>query len=306
MASPFTPFDGLAPAEFGGIRFPVSETSYIGMQRVHAHEYPHTDGAAIERLGRAPYRIRVVAVFDAGIKKFDQFNGTELWPGALEKLRGRFETREPGTLKIPTLPPIERVVLTNITVTMRAGVRSGEQVELEFTEDSTEQYLVELAETVPKSIDGVQTVAAEAITLIEGEKFSVDDFSPDFLDGLVTFRDQVSLIADDAATKLLQVARVCEEIDRTAKGLQNPENWRIVEAVKQVWKSASDLAATLTADQSPLLTYIVPKKTSVQDLSMQFYGTTEKVRELMSLNVIEDSLAIPAGTVIQYVDPRSL
>lgn len=304
------PFDSLDKAGFDDVFFPVEEVTYVGAQRMHLHEYPHTDGAAIEKLGRSPYRFRLVPVFDASVTAYDQLNGGPLWPYALEKLRGKFEKRQAGNLTLPTFGTV-KAFCSNFSVTMLARIRSGERSEFEFTEDLTEKFLDPSIAAgggivSPASI----AISSEALAIeIEGQSFFDEDdpeSGPDLVQGIrdfagaiFTFRDQIDLAGTGLETKLLGLASIFEEADRTMVALQNPENWRILEGVKQLWKSAVDLAADTTGKDSPFLDYVTPRRMSVQEVSIAVYGSTERVMDILQFNAIEDALSIRAGTTLR-------
>jgi len=91
------PFDQFQPFSFAKIPFPYETYSVTGGIRKHKHEYPHSDGGAVEKLGRELYEIHVSVNFTAGLVK----QPYEELLNSLAALRSTFEEQTTDALVIP-------------------------------------------------------------------------------------------------------------------------------------------------------------------------------------------------------------
>lgn len=294
-------FDGLQRCQFGGIYFPVEEVSLIGTQRHHIHEFPHTPGGALEKLGRRPYIIRIVPVFDDGITTYTKDNGLPLYPDGLERLRLLYEEETTSSLTLPTLGTIQ-AFMTNFSQRMVASLRSGERCEFEFVEDQSSRFLLE--DLVVVSTAGIQD---QAKTLLD---LSADAGMTDsILDKIQAAAGKVQALlgqADFYATlfeaKVLALVDLCAQADRIVSGFQDPLNHNVLEALKELWASSISLSENIAGKTSKISKYVTPKLMTIQDVSSAVYGTTTQSFDILQLNDVEDAFAIPAGVTMKYYE----
>lgn len=298
-----TYFDSLKPASFDGISFPVEGVSTVGGYRIHVHEFPHTAGGQIEKLGRRLYRIKMRAFFaKLPGSKLDQLY-PDLYPFALYNLRSTFEDGKTGDLVIPTVGTI-RAVCTEWPQQMTAMNRSGETAEFDFIEDSENDNLFEnKAEfgdgTLATKNDALQIEAASL-----NPKPTVFDAINSAVNQALAYVGAVEQVNYLVSSKLLWVADLCRTADRTLLELNEPSNWRIVEALKQVQAESLKLATDTAGTKKVLQQYIVTKTMSVTDVAASLYGDASRGVDLIRLNEIPDLYAIPRDTQLVYLADR--
>lgn len=290
-------FDTVLPAEFAGIKFPVDRVEVVGGLRDHIHEYPHQDGGSPELLGRRLYVIRMHAPFDETIK---QYPGN--YPEGLSALRGLFEKGTRAPLTIPTLGTIT-AYCRNWPQTWTAQVRSGEVAEFEFVEQPSD-----LEFTIRVNLDGLGDLMAELSDSLSDFYSPTDPIDRLFadieeaVDTVLIARDQAELASLQMEQRILKLESLVSEADRTLKVLQNPNSWRVLEALKNLWASALDLAEDAHVTGLTIQTYVVPRMMTAADISRALYKEATRAVEILQLNdsVIEDAFAIPASTKIRY------
>lgn len=294
-------FDGLQRAQFGGIFFPVEEVSLIGTQRHHIHEFPHTPGGALEKLGRRPYIIRIVPVFDEGITSYAKDNGLPLYPDGLERLRLLYEQETTSSLTLPTLGTIQ-AFMTNFSQRMVASLRSGERCEFEFVEDQSTRFL--LGDLVQVSTAGIQDQAKTLLDL--SQDAGIRD---SLLDKIQAAAGKVQALlgtADFYATlfeaKVLALVDRCSQADRLVTAFKDPLNYKVLEALKELWASSIALGKNIAGKASKVAEYVTPKLMTIQDVSAAVYGTTDKSFDILQINAVDDAFAIPAGVTLKYYE----
>lgn len=291
-------FARLQPASFGGITYPVSSVEVQGGIRDHIHEYPHSPGGAPEKLGRKLYTIRMEADFHATFTKYPN-----LWPQALGKLRKMFEDQATDDLVIPTVGTIKAYART-WSQHMTNTVASGEKAVFEFVEDQTDAFLTAaLLEQDAKVLNRVTVNfnAAKALADFAGDKTTeslFDQFS-DAANSVFALGDQLDVLGNLLGAKLLALTALMSQADNLVF-MQDPANYPLIKATRDLWSLAQDAADNLQAKQGGLLNYRVPGPMSMSAVSTAIYGDASHTVELMQLNVVEDLFAIPAGTNLNY------
>lgn len=290
-------FDQLGKASFDGITFPVERVSIKGGLRDHVHEYPHTAGGAPEKLGRRLYTFRLTCTFDEGMIR--AYPG--LYPDNLEKLFALWEQEKSSALILPTLGAVTAYCF-DWSKEMVWSLRSGERVELEFREDQSRLFLIDamLAAAATALPDLDTAFQLEADTL--DPKPSIFEAISDAVNAVRGVRDQADLASNLLESKLLAIAALCSEADRSVRELQDPLNYRILEALKQIWAAASQGVSDLAGRRSPLRSYTTPTRMSIADVSLRVFGSTDRSMEILQINSVEDAFDIPAGTTLKYYD----
>ena len=290
-------FDTLQPAGFGSITFPVASCDVMGGIREHVHEYPHSPGGAIEKLGRKLYEIRMSAPFHNTFRKWPG-----LWPGKLASLRNFFEAQVTTDLVIPTIGTI-RAVCTGWVEHMTAGKRSGVDVELTFREDQSNEFLVE-ALVSAKAAD-VTAATAEAIALIEDAEFEMDIFDgiQELASDLTSIVDQVNTQSDLLDAKLQGLEHNVRTVLDTVPDLAKPRNHPLAAALRAVGVAAIEAREDLLKAGAPVITWVTPRRMSVVEVSIAVYGDTSHAVEVMAMNALDDPYSITQGTALRVYAP---
>ena len=299
MTQPY--FSTLPKASFNGLEFPYDSIEIKGSSRHHIHEFPHSAGGDPEKMGRKLYTIRFRGYFHdlPGSDLAQAFRG--LLPGRRDQLLDLFEREETKQLVVPNFGSIFAFCTEWTGRADLSESLSGERWELEFLEDDDNIIDVEGRE-----------IASMPQVVVLNDAFQsfwpYDEFKPSLIqqindaitsvDGLIGEADAYSNLI---SAKLLAVADLCSRADRELEELQDPMNHRMLEALKALWSSASDLADNVTSSAGTLSVYRVPRVMAVNQISVQLFGTAEKSFDLLQMNAIDDAFAIPAGTEIKYM-----
>ena len=332
-----TAFQNLSKASFDGIAFPVSTYEVSGGIRDHVHQYPHSPGGAVEKLGRELYRVRYTAVFDSRVTGY----GNNLWPGDLSDLRERWEQEVTAALMIPTIGEIQAYCKSWVERVTPATRQSGVEVELEFVEDQSQAFLVnsiiqitsttlqsagtEFDEQFQPLLDG-GTVSATAPTRIVPPPAGTRPRATTFVGAYTQLREtdvaaiqkiraayQTALTAIEKpsrfADQVLRAAEtlitVCQQNYERIQVLKNPIMWERAYAYKRVWSAAVKLRNDLNKQAPRVLIYVAPIDTSIGAVSRSIYGDASYATQIMQLNAIPNPLAIPKGSQLRYYDPTS-
>ena len=332
-----TAFQNLAKASFDGIAFPVTSYEVTGGIRDHVHEYPHSPGGAVEKLGRMLYRIRYSALFDQRTRGY----GDNLWPGDLSDLRDRWEQQVTSTLVIPTIGEIQAYCKTWTERAEPAKQQSGVSVEMEFVEDQAQAFLVnglvqvtsstlqsageEFDEQWQPLLDG-GTVSATAPTRIIAPPAGTIPRATTFAGAYTRLREQDAVTLtkirqgyQTALTAIEKPGRFADQVLRAAETLvdlcqrnyariqvmKNPLMWERAYAYRRVWNAAVKLRNDLNKQAPRILIYVAPIDTSVNAVSRAIYGDSSYAAQIMQLNAIPNPLAIRKGSRLRYYDPTS-
>lgn len=331
-----TAFQSLARAGFDGINFPIKACEVSGGIRDHVHEYPHSPGGAVEKLGRKLYRVRMSAIFDQRIPGY----GDNLWPGDLSDLRDRFEDQVTSTLSIPTIGDIQAYC---VSWSQRAAPerQSGEEAEFEFVEDQAQAFLVNgliqisstTLQTAGEQFDqefapllAGGTVSATAPTRIEPPAAGAPIRATTFAGGYTQLRqvdanslDQIRTAYQRALTVADQPDRFADQVLRAADAvvtscaqtyeririLKNPLMYSRAWAFKRLWSSAVQLRDSVGSQTARILYYRAQTDTTIGAVSRAIYGDSSYAAQIMQLNAIPDPFMIRNGTILRYYDPTT-
>jgi len=292
---------------FDDVEFPYTDLSVKGGIRETEHEFPHSPGAEIEKGGRKAYRISVTALFHdiPGSALDEQY--PNLYPNRLQLLQEKFEKELTAELVVPTIGTM-KCVATTWTRDFNAKEPTGEAVKLEFVEDSNTAEAFDL-----KTLSfGVSKVLAAndallaAVALADFKSTLGQSIFQDINDAITEV--QGALDTADAYSRLVAgkfeaVANLCSTADAYVSELQDPMNSAVLDALKDVWASAQDLAENVVETRSPLLKWRVTRKMSVNQIAMTLYGSTDRTMDILQLNAFEDALEVPAGFLVTYEAP---
>lgn len=292
-------FATLKKAAFDGIEFATESVRVRGGLRYHVHEYPHVPGGDAEKLGRRVYEVEMVANFQA---TFASYPG--LWPGRLASLRALFEAGATRKLIIPTIGVID-AFCSEWDQEQTNKVLSGEHANFKFVEDQDLSFLVD--KLVSVKVDSLDAKAK--VYQVQAQKFGIDQ---DLTDQLVNAVNGVLAIADTAdaygallAAKIGMVAALCREFDQRIQNFQDPLTWPAVEAMKDLWAAADELARNVKGDENPFAIYEVKRQSTITQVAVAIYGDTARAMELLQLNPIEDAFDIRPGTRVKYLVERT-
>lgn len=331
-----TAFQSLAKASFDGIAFPIKSCTVSGGIRDHVHEYPHSPGGAVEKLGRKLYRFQMSAIFDVKISGY----GDNLWPGDLSDLRDRFEDQVTSTLHVPTIGDIQAYC---VSWSQRATPerQSGEEADLEFVEDQSQAFLINsiiqisstTLQTAGEQFDqefapllAGGTVSATAPTRIVPPPAGTLPRATTFAGAYTQLRpreanalNQIRAAYQQALTVAEQPERYADQVLRTADAvvtscaqwqdrirvLQNPLMYSRKWAYKRLWASAVQLRDSVKAQTARILFFLARTDTTISAVSRAIYGDSSYAAEIMQLNALPDPFMIRTGTVLRYYDPTS-
>lgn len=314
-----TAFSKLQRAAFFEIQFPVRRMTVKGSLRYHVHEFPHAAGGAFENLERKLYEIHMTAPF---MQRFRAY--PNLWPKRLNDIRTLCETGQAGPLVIPTIGTI-RARCVEWPEEMDAKVQSGVVVDFTFIEDQPSANLVSTIVSaseanVASATDAynAELIAARASntgslfgTLSNSQVVAAASggrgFTPDILDVIndvaqqvFALKDQFDLEGQLLTAKVDRLAGLIEQADATVVGLQQPENYSLLDSLRNLWAANNQLAKDIQGQRAPLAVYPVPMVMSVSEVSVRLYGDNSQAVTLMQMNPIDDVLRIPVGTRIKY------
>lgn len=303
-------FDTLKPMSFSGIQFPFKSYRVKGAIRKHVHEYPHSPGGALEKLGRSLYEVTVSVDFVAGYShpKYRQMLTD------LGVLRGLFEDQVTEKLHIPHIGTID-VCAEEWTEDVVNTNRNTVKGELKFVEDQSSAFLVLAAIQVSGNalaekydnyvIQRDRAKSAPEMALIGAEPTPDSDFFSKIDNAalaILSIKDQSDLYGSLVASKIQGFAGLLREANAQIKALDEPPYWELREALHELWATTLQIGRDIQNRDEFLKEYTVPLTMSVGQIAVAIYGDAEKGVEIMQLNVLRDPLAVSAGTVIRYYE----
>lgn len=291
-------FDQLQQASFNEVPFPCEDVEVIGGIRDHIHEYPHSPGGAVEKMGRKLYTVRMTAPFHVTFPKYPN-----LWPLGLSRLRGFFEDQTTGPLVIPTIGTIQAYA-RSWTQSMNSKVSSGEKAVFEFVEDEGQARLI--GELISVNVTSVERKvkdfdAQKALTDFAGDSSAISLFDAitDAANSVLAVADQIELAGNLFQAKISYLIDLCKQADRLIF-VQNPQNFPLTNFMHDLWNSAIEVQQNVQKSDTKPKTYIVPTTMSMSAISTALYGNSNHSVELMQINPVEDVFAVPAGFQITF------
>lgn len=304
------PFDSFKPFSFSGIDFPYVTYSVTGGIRKHKHEYPHSPGAAVEKLGRELYEIHVTADFTAGLPFF-AYKDLLL---DLSNLRNAFEEQITDSLHIPHIGTIVACA-DKWTESARNTNRSTIRAEFSFFEDLNSA--LQLRDTVTVSTAAMPALLDQFNIARDGvvpdpipNSFTLQPIGPnsknvfdaiaDLTVLICGIKDQQELYGALVSSKLAGLIALCKAADQSVSQLNKPQNYLLLDSLHAIWASALELQSDLQNTGFAAEIYVTKKRMGIADVSFEIYGNTLAAAQLMQLNEIQNPLAIPANTQLIY------
>lgn len=289
--------DGLQRASFDGLEFPFTKMNVRGKYRLHTHEYLKTPGGLNEKMARGLYTVEFQAVFDANITNLN--GGTLLlYPDVLNSLRDKYERGITGSLVIPSIGTIQ-AIQTDWNQEMDAKIRSGEKAPLTFLEDNSEEALTSALSEIDTTSVASNAFKLDSLANELDPKPTIFDTIQEMANAVFALRDQGNLFGARLEAQVLALTGIIHEADRTLDELQNPVNYRIVDAMHELLDSLLTLSRVASKTQEAGK-YTVPMTMTVGQISTAIFGDTSHALEIMQNNYLDDPLAVPAGTVIVF------
>lgn len=287
--------DTLRRLSFAGIEIPYQSLSVHGGLRDHVHEYPHQAGGANEKLGRKLYEIRITADFEARLSNPAYAD----LHARLGRLRSIFEAQTTSDLVLPTIGSIKAYAIDWSQVS-EAKNRSGERGEIVFREDLAAAFLTAsiLQEDTTRLADATSDWTVQSAI---PNKPSIFDAITAAANSVLAVKDQIDLFGELVEAKILGLVALLSEADKDVRELNDPQNYRITEAMLALWQSATQLNQDLSERGVQLQQFVVPVTMDVSRISAAvFGGDSSRGADLMGLNPFPDPFAVIAGTIVRF------
>lgn len=297
-------FDTWRRLSFGGIEFPYTDIQIKGALRHHLHEYIKRPGGEVETLARRAYQITVrCEMLDLvlPVRSFKRY--VDLYPSQLSALISLCEQGLPQDLFLPPLGRALRCKAIDWTRSISAARRSGESVEFQFLEDSSDQFTTlnligaKSASLTPK----LAALQVEVEALGDPDASSAFDRLLDAVNSYIDARDRVTDAAEYQTARIDAAVGRCQELSRvdvinTAAG--SAANTALV----RTWSIILQERNAQFSSSRPLLGYRTPRAgMSVVDVSVELFDTPANAVEILRLNDLDDAMSIPRDTPIRYL-----
>jgi len=288
--------DSLPRASFSGFEYPITKQSVKGSGRKHVHEYPHSGGGQIEKLGRKLYVIEQHALF------LDTFKTYAEPTGLMRSLVGLFERQLTFPLVVPMVGTIMAVCDDWPREQDFVKIRNGETAKFTFTEDPGDQSAAFLVYNAQQSI---ATSMASANSLAGG--LSLSPFTLSLLQQLTGLVAQFSGVVSGLAlygsylgNQVSGILGIFESLDSSAD-MQNSANWPVLDAIYDVVSGVQAYAQSMSLKSGVPMKYSVPHQMSIAQVSTAIFGNTSQAITLLQMNAIDDAFAIPPGFDVTYL-----
>jgi hypothetical protein len=285
--------DALPKASFAGIAFPYSKISIVGGLNHHLHTFLHRPGGEIEALGRKPYEFTFHCDFHTTMRAW-----ARAYPDLLSSLVGLFETEVTAELRVPNVGTV-RAKAIKWSRDLSARIRSGESAEFTFLEDTQNQRVQTATFGFSMAAVPIQAAVLSNAVAARGLEPGLLDMLLDSLGELLALRDEAELVGAIVAAKAERVMNACAALDALPV-FEDPMNWPVLDAVRDVWASANTVSLDALARSLPLDSFFVPRTMTVSEVSVALYRDTSHAVELLQLNAFHDALAIPPGTIVKH------
>lgn len=294
-------FKTLERAAFAGIEFPVRRVRVHGSGRHHVHVYAHVHGGDPEKLGRSLYEIEMEALFTTSARSYP-----DLWPRRLGLLRQLFEAQHTDDLVIPTLGRMKAFATAWDQEMVLDRILNGEPATFRFLEDQADAFAIpNIIQVNSQTVVGqtnVWKIEMEGIGAASGDLFGQIQALGN---SILAFRDQSELGDMLLEEKLRRLVALCNEANDTIVEFQDPKNSHALDALKDLWASASNLADTVSGPAPTFGTYVLQQPMTIAQVATAIYGDTLRATELLQINPIDNAFAIPAGTRVRYFPPET-
>lgn len=301
-----TALDGLPKLSFNGIAFPAESIILHSQGRQHLHEYPHSPGAAPEKLGRGIWYLTVKTHFQVGVPGYPP----DLWPTSMNQLESLYETQTTATLVHPTKGKFNAFI-ASWRQDYNPRFRSGERVDIEFLEDQRANFLVQTAQSANStSLATSQQELNAALSLVQSQlgisknDLSVFDAIKATVNAVQALSDTVGMYGGFLQAKSLELINLCSQADQLFS-VQSPLAVGILIQLRTIGAAARNISSS-SQSSTKLGKFKTPKTMTIQDVAIRLYGDTTRETDLMTLNaaLIPDPGSIAAGVTIQYFLPN--
>jgi hypothetical protein len=285
--------DILPKASFAGLAFPYTKIGIVGGLDYHLHKYLHRPGGEIESLGRKPYEFTFHSEFHTTMRAW-----TNAYPALLSKLISTFESEATAPLVVPNIGTVQAKAI-KWPRNLSARIRSGESVELVFLEDSQNQLVVSSIASFSMAAVPIQAAVLAGVVGAQGLDPSLLDDILNAVANLTAVLDEAELMGAILAQRADVLMNACAALESLAL-FNDPMNWPVLDALRDVWASANAVSLDALAQSLPLDAFFVPRTMTVSEVSIAVYGDTTHALELLQLNALNDALAIPPGTIVKH------
>lgn len=282
---------------FAGIHFVVKTARMRGAIRQHVHEYPHTPGGKLEKMGRKLYEVGVEGIFESNTI-IPELADSLTQMGVLRSL---WEDENTDDLVIPWVGTIKACCL-EWEISEKNTNRSGLDFTASFLEDWDFEFPIQQflkLDTLPLEASIKEYQKQKSLLDSVNEVFEKINDAANFVFGL---RDQFMLYRALVDSKISFLESLFREADATRDELQDPRNILFLQSFGDLWTSIRELATDMDSKGAAFKYYTVPNTMTLSDIAVAIYGDGSRALDLMGLNPIEDPYAIPAGTEIRYYD----
>jgi DNA circularisation protein N-terminus len=285
--------DTLEHWQFDDIPLAIESASVkIGIRKAE-HVYPHSPGAALEKMGRKLYVTEVEGFFDINLPQSRYPNPME----AMQAMRLLTDTETTSDLVIPWCGTMQ-AVCEDLTLREKNTVRSGLRFSATFCEDMSNQYA--LADFVRVN----QVPMSDALVDIQDHKYQADIFSQiaNAVGFILGIKDQFELYTALVDSKLRYLEQLFRHADATASELNDPANIIGHQRFFQMWQAVRDFGNDIAEKGLSFRYFVVPYPMTLQEVANAIPGYSSRAFDLLGLNIIDDSTTIRAGTRIRYYE----
>jgi len=288
---------------FGGIRIPYSKFSIELKTPSHQHRYPHTPGAALEKMGREPYVFSITGVYD------DCLTPEVLpanWTIALATLRRMAEDEQTDNAEVPLIGTI-RAKIENLKIDIDARRTSGpEAVSFMLIEDMTDQFLD--AYIFQTAQNALQTSYDNMVANDLASRFSAPSLSlwsqiNNAVSDVLAIKDQAQLYAGLYESKILYAIDLIKTADSTLAELEDPLNNQVFQDLIAAWSALADLVNNRLLMNNDMQKYTVVRDSTLSEVAISISdiaGHTIEAGDLLGINLIPDPFSVRAGTSVNY------
>jgi hypothetical protein len=293
-------FDETQKLSFGGWRIPYSKFSIELKTQSHLHKYPHTPGAALEKMGRDLYVFQVSGEFDDCLTPEILFVN---WTEVLAGLRELAEDESTEDAVIPLIGKI-RAKIENLKIDVSAKRTSGpEAISFTLLEDMSDKFLA--SQLFTPNTSALATAHRNFAESFPDGVFTQSLFSQinDAVSSVMALKDQALLYGSLLESKILYAIGLIKYADATLDELQNLDKLPLFQTIMELWESLADLINNRLLNESELRKYTVVRESTLQEVAIaisNLVGHEVESGDLLGLNRIEDPFTIRAGTRINY------
>lgn len=274
----------LQQASFRGLTFATVGVEDDLERRMVAHEYPYTDGAELDDLGRAARPTRITAVFHG--------------PDYLTELNGLLELiddGQSGEFVHPLLGSwtarIERAAINHVH-----SRRNVAEVTLDLREDGTSTELPVLLSVGALEAQVQVDVAAAQV---EADKVAAPTEVATAISDASSFVDDLQAIVDDATARMDQLSATVDAAIESARKLGDVDSYPLVRSLRQMAYSANRLKQQAERLQPKVIEREIPAHVPLRAIANKLYGDPSRDADLLRINRVRNPFLIQPGTPLK-------